>query len=63
MFEVIAKLLAKEAGFEVRKQAVQLLYLLLNCKFYICFAFVWSNLYFALSFRSFLLNKFQGGIA
>ncbi|XP_024169936.1 protein SENSITIVE TO UV 2 isoform X1 [Rosa chinensis] len=31
VFEMIAKLLAKEAGFEVRKQAVQLLYMLLNC--------------------------------
>ncbi|KAK9928101.1 hypothetical protein M0R45_025254 [Rubus argutus] len=31
VFEMISELLAKEAGFEVRNQAVQLLYMLLNC--------------------------------
>ncbi|XP_050377409.1 protein SENSITIVE TO UV 2 [Argentina anserina] len=31
VFEMIAKLLAKETGFEVRRQAVHLLYMLLNC--------------------------------
>ncbi|KAM1127427.1 protein SENSITIVE TO UV 2 isoform X1 [Malus sylvestris] len=31
VFEILSQLLAKEAGFEARKQAVQLLYMLLNC--------------------------------
>lgn len=32
VFEILSQLLAKEAGFEARKQAVQLLYMLLNCE-------------------------------
>lgn len=48
MFEMISELLAKEAGLDVRNQVVQLLYMLLNCKFLHQFCFSRSFPFFFL---------------